>query len=262
MNLSIENLAFGYSKERLVLQDVSLAVQGGEVLGILGTNGTGKTTLLKCVNKILPVAAGRVSFNNMDLLSLSQSTIAKLIAYVPQYAGTIAPVTVFDFILQGRLPHAGVRFSAADKKMAQQLLQKLALERYAFKQLHELSGGERQRVLIARALAQQPQLLILDEPTSSLDLHNQLFILELISAIAKEQQLAVILTIHDLNLAAMFCDKLLMLQGGRVFAYGAAAEIITEENIRCIYNVSSMVTTENGYRHVRLLREPPPKDFN
>ncbi len=254
MDLQVKNLGFAYKKDRQVLQDVSFSVGQGEILGILGTNGTGKTTLLKCVNSILRPQAGSICFGERDILQLQQTEIAKIIAYVPQYINSASPVTVLDFVLQGRLPYAGFSFSAQDKQLVLQILQQLELEAYAFRPLNEMSGGERQRVLVARAMAQQPQIIILDEPTSSLDLYNQLFILKLIRQTAQKQQLAVLMTIHDLNLAAMFCDKLMFLAAGRVFAYGPANTVLTESNVQAIYNVKTCITDADGYRHVRLLK--------
>ena len=252
MELQIKNLRFAYKKERTVLQDISFSVAQGEVLGILGTNGTGKTTLLKCINKILQAEKGSIFFGQDDILQLNATEIAKIIAYVPQYANNLSPVTVIDFVMQGRIPYAGFIFSEQDKQIVMHILCQFALENYAFKQVNELSGGERQRVLIARALAQQPKIIILDEPTSSLDLYNQLFILKIIREMAKEQQLAVIMTIHDLNLAAMFCDKLLMLKNGKVFASGTADDVLTHEHIKAVYNVDSVITLEDGHKHIRL----------
>lgn len=254
MDLQVKNLGFAYKKDRQVLQDISFSVGQGEILGILGTNGTGKTTLLKCVNSILRPQAGSICFGERDILQLQQTEIAKIIAYVPQYINSASPVTVLDFVLQGRLPYAGFSFSAQDKQLVLQILQQLELEAYAFRPLNEMSGGERQRVLVARAMAQQPQIIILDEPTSSLDLYNQLFILKLIRQTAQKQQLAVLMTIHDLNLAAMFCDKLMFLAAGRVFAYGAANTVLTESNVQAIYNVKTCITDADGCRHVRLLK--------
>ena len=141
------------------------------------------------------------------------------------------------------------------RKIVYDLLEKMDLEVFAFRSIREMSGGERQRVFIARALAQQPKIIILDEPTSSLDLHNQLFILNMIDELAKKEELTIIMIIHDLNLASMFCDKLLMLKDGSIFAYGDTASIVNEENILSVYNVNTKITIVDGNKHVRLLRK-------
>ena len=156
--------------------------------------------------------------------------------------------------MQGRIPYAGFSFSQNDKQIVLDVLRQFDLENYAFRKVNELSGGERQRVLIARALAQDPKIIILDEPTSSLDLYNQLFILEIIKEMGKQENLAVIMTIHDLNLASMFCDKLLMLKDGNVFAYGKTDDVLTEENIKTVYNVQTAVSVADGCKHIRLVR--------
>ena len=154
MELKIDNLSFSYSHEKIVLKDVSFAVDQGEVLGVLGTNGTGKTTLLKCINNILQPTVGDIYFGKEDITKLKQNQIAKIIAYVPQYANNLSPVTVIDFVMQGRIPYAGFSFSQHDKQIVLDVLQQFDLENYAFRKVNELSGGERQRVLVARALAQ------------------------------------------------------------------------------------------------------------
>ena len=240
MELKIDNLSFSYSHEKIVLKDVSFAVDQGEVLGVLGTNGTGKTTLLKCINNILQPTVGDIYFGKEDITKLKQNQIAKIIAYVPQYANNLSPVTVIDFVMQGRIPYAGFSFSQHDKQIVLDVLQQFDLENYAFRKVNELSGGERQRVL--------------DEPTSSLDLYNQLFILEIIKEMGQKENLAVIMTIHDLNLASMFCDKLLMLKSGKVFAYGKTDNVLTEENIKTVYNVQTAVSIADGCKHIRLVR--------
>lgn len=157
--------------------------------------------------------------------------------------------------MQGRIPYAGFSFSQHDKQIVLDVLQQFDLENYAFRKVNELSGGERQRVLIARAMAQNPQIIILDEPTSSLDLYNQLFILEIIKEMGKKQNLAVLMTMHDLNLASMFCDKLLMLKGGKVFAYGKSEDVLTVDNIKAVYNVQTAISIVDGCNHIRLVRE-------
>lgn len=181
--------------------------------------------------------------------------MAKIIAYVPQYINNMFPVSVIDTVLMGRLPYSRYGYSEEDRKIAFDTISIMNLEKFAFRNIMEMSGGERQRVLIARAMVQQPKIITLDEPTSSLDLHNQLFILKLVSEIAKTNNISIIMTIHDLNLASMFCDNLLMLKDSHVFAYGKSQEVINEKNISEMYNVNTKVSIVNGFKHVRLLKE-------
>lgn len=254
MLLQVKNLSFAYNSSRTILEDISLNVQKSEVLGILGPNGTGKTTFIKCINRILKPQKGEILLFDKNILNLTQTEIAKLIAYVPQYNNS-ANISVIDTIMMGRLPYAKHGYSEFDKKVVFDILQKIDLEKFAFRDIRELSGGERQRIFIARALAQQPKAIILDEPTSSLDLHNQLFILNSIVDIAKSDGISIIMTIHDLNLAAMFCDTLLMLKNKKIFAYGTPQEILSEDLVNETYKVNTKITIEDGYKHIRLLRK-------
>ena len=255
MRLHAAHLSFGYRAKRKILDDVSLSVAPGEVLGLLGPNGTGKTTLIKCIAQLLPTAQGSVHVDGTDLADLRPAEIAKMIAYVPQYTNAAFGMTALQAVLMGRLPYAGYRYRTEDERIAFAVIERMGLSDFAFRNIQEMSGGERQRVFIARALAQETGLIILDEPTASLDLYNQLFILRLITEIAKRENLAVLMTIHDLNLASLFCDTILMLRDTHVFAHGKAQEVLTEANIAAMYGVHTRVTVEDGAKHVRLLKD-------
>lgn len=254
MMLKINNISFSYRQDKKILDDISLDVNQGDVLGILGINGAGKTTFIKCINNIFSPDSGTVKVNGKDISSMTPKEIAQLIAYVPQYNGTFFNINVLDTVMMGRLPYAGRSYSKKDREIVYNILEKMNLEKFAFRSIHEMSGGERQRVFIARALAQQPKIIILDEPTSSLDLHNQLFILKIIEDLAKRDNLTIIMIIHDLNLASMFCSKLVMLKEGKIFAQGNSADVLIEENISKVYKVSSKISIEDGYKHIRLLK--------
>ena len=253
--LKVRNLSFAYNEHKTILDDISLDVHKGEVLGILGPNGTGKTTFIKCLNRILQPTNGQVFFNDNELSQLNQKEIARLVAYVPQYTDSFFSMTVIDTIMMGRVPFVGRNYTEKDKQIVFNIMKRMHLEQFAFRSIQKMSGGERQRAFIARAMAQQPQMIILDEPTSSLDLYNQLFILHTVADIAKKNNIAIIMTIHDLNLASMFCDKLLMLKNAHIFAYGSAQEVLVEKNINAMYNVHTKVSLEDTYKHVRLLKE-------
>ena len=255
MRLMAERLSFAYRAERRILDDVSLSVSPGEVLGLLGPNGTGKTTLIKCIAQLLRPSAGTVRVDGTNLAALSAGEIARRIAYVPQYTNAAFGMTTLQAVLMGRLPYAGYRYRAEDEQIAFDVIERMELTDFAFRDVKEMSGGERQRIFIARALAQEMGLIILDEPTASLDLHNQLFILRLITEIAKRENIAVLMTIHDLNLASLFCDTILMLRDAHVFAHGRAQDVLTEENIVAMYGVHTRVTIEDGAKHVRLLKD-------
>lgn len=255
MRLRAEHISFAYRVGRQILDDVSLSVAPGEVLGLLGPNGTGKTTLIKCIAHLLPLVSGTVYIDSTDIAALPAREIAKRIAYVPQYTSAAFGITTLQAVLMGRLPYAGSRYRAKDERIAFDVIERMGLTDFAFRDIREMSGGERQRVFIARALAQETGLIILDEPTASLDLYHQLFILRLITEIAKQENIAVLMTIHDLNLASLFCDTILMLRDAHVFAHGRAQEVLTEENITAMYGVHTCVTVEDGAKHVRLLKD-------
>lgn len=255
MSLQIKNLSFGYKKNQMILNNINLEIKQGEILGILGPNGTGKTTFIKCINNIHKPNEGRILYDGNNIMNLSQLNIAKIIAYVPQYTNNFFPMNVIDTVMMGRMPYVKKNYSDEDKEIVFSIIKKMNLEKFAFRNIKEMSGGERQRVFIARAMAQQPKIIILDEPTSSLDLYNQLFILHTITKLAKENNITIIMTIHDLNLASMFCDNILMLKDAHIFAHGKPESILTAENIYEMYKVRTEITTPENYKHIRLLKD-------
>ncbi|MDR1576947.1 MAG: ABC transporter ATP-binding protein [Deltaproteobacteria bacterium] len=252
--LEINNIYFSYKTGKSILNDISFNVQSGEILGIVGSNGTGKTTLLKNLCKLLAPQMGRIIFDGQDITRLSIANTAQIIAYAPQRANDYFSMNVIDCVMMGRLPYSQRSYSQKDKDIVFSMIEKTNLQELAFRDIKELSGGERQLVFIARALAQQPKIIILDEPTSSLDIKNQLFILHIISNLAKEENYSIIITLHDLNLASLFCDKILMLKNNRIFAYGDTCDILTEENIYIMYGVKTKITEIDGYKHICLLK--------
>lgn len=255
MSLQIKNLSFGYKENQMILNNINLEIKQGEILGILGPNGTGKTTFIKCINNIHKPNEGRILYDGNNIMNLSQLNIAKIIAYVPQYINNFFPMNVIDTVMMGRMPYVKKNYSDEDKEIVFSIIKKMNLEKFAFRNIKEMSGGERQRVFIARAMAQQPKIIILDEPTSSLDLYNQLFILHTITKLAKENNITIIMTIHDLNLASMFCDNILMLKDAHIFAHGKPESILTVENIYEMYKVRTEITTPENYKHIRLLKD-------
>lgn len=253
MSLKVEKLSFSYGRRR-ILEEISFETPEGSVLGLLGPNGTGKTTLLKAVGALHHPESGACYLDGRDLKRMSAQERARLAAYVPQSSNGVFAARVMDTVLMGRLPFIRFAPGAEDKEIAAGVIRRLELTDKAFHYLNELSGGERQRVLIARALAQEPRLLLLDEPTSSLDMKNQLHTLGLVQSLAREKRLTVVIAIHDLNLAAMFCDRFVMLKDARLFAWGTEDEVITEENIAAVYGVRTEIHRLGGRRHVVLLR--------
>lgn len=234
MILSVRGLAFRYPS-RLVLQNINLEVLQGECLAVLGTNGVGKSTLLKCLNRILKPQMGVVLIEKDEADRLSRRELAKRIGYVSQrHEG--GRCNVFDAVLLGRKPYIKWDVSRYDFEVVQRVLKLLGMEDYALRYLDELSGGELQKVVLARALAQEPKLLLLDEPTSNLDLKNQLEVIRVIGEVVQTQQIAAIVTMHDLNLAIRFADKFMLMKDGAVFAAGGI-EVMTPENVESVYSV-------------------------
>jgi iron complex transport system ATP-binding protein len=245
MSLAVSALQVSYGRRR-ILESVTFSVQPGQVLGLLGPNGTGKTTLLKAVGGLCRAQGGSCRLDGVDLWRLSPTRRARQVAYVPQSAPVSLPVQVLDAVLMGRMPYAGLSAAQADRELAAAALERLGLEELAFRYMGQLSGGERQRVLIARALVQQPRLLLLDEPTSSLDLKNQLVTLELVRALAREEGRIAVVSLHDISLAARYCDRFLLLKQGRAAAFGDREQALTEETLRAVYGVQVTLCWPDG----------------
>lgn len=243
MILTVEGIQFHYPG-RPVLEEVSFTVERGQVLAILGTNGTGKTTLLKCINRILKPANGSVFIGEQPAANLSRNELAQKIGYVEQeHNGSKA--TVFNTVLLGRKPYIRWDITQKDIEIASQTLETLGMSNYGMRYLDELSSGELQKVIIARALASEPEILLMDEPTSSLDLKNQLEVLRLIHRISREQGITAVVAMHDLNLSLRFADRFILLKDKTIYAAGGT-EIITPENIESVYAVPVTITAHNG----------------
>ncbi|TWE11774.1 iron complex transport system ATP-binding protein [Rudaeicoccus suwonensis] len=226
-----------------VLRDVTTAAAGGEWLGIIGPNGAGKSTLLRCLAG-LQSYAGDVSAGGVDLRTLGTRDRARLVAFVPQSPVLPEGMSVHDYVLLGRTPYVSYLANPgrADRAVTAESLELLHLQGFRDRQLQSLSGGERQRATIARALAQQPKVLLLDEPTSALDIGHQQHVLELVDELRASQDLTVLCTMHDLTLAGQFCDRLTLLHHGRVEAEGTPREVVTRERVQQVYDASVDVT--------------------
>jgi iron complex transport system ATP-binding protein len=223
MILTAHGLHFAYNGAD-VLNDVSLSVEPGELLAILGPNGAGKTTLLKCLNAIFKPRLGTVEVESKDVLSMPPREVARLIGYVAQRIDT-PRLSVFDAVLMGRMPHFRWNVSESDIKKTEAALRSLRLDHLALRTLDHLSGGELQKVAIARALVQEPHLILLDEPTSSLDLKNQVEILSLLRHVLEGHGMSAVMTMHDLNTALTYAHKFLFLKNGQVFAVARTQEV-------------------------------------
>jgi iron complex transport system ATP-binding protein len=221
-----------------------MTVTTNEVLAILGPNGVGKTTLLKCLNGLLKTRNGSILVDGEELKKLSRVEVAKRMGYVPQRAD-VSQVTVFDSVLLGRKPHITWDVSKKDLTLTKDMIGRLGLSEISLKYINEISGGELQKVQIARALVQEPKVLLLDEPTSSLDLCNQHQIMSTLVEVVKNNDISAIMTVHDINLALRYADKFIMLKEGTIFAAGDHT-IITPENIKSVYNLPVNVANFMG----------------
>ena len=244
MILSVQGISFSYNSHP-VLEGVSFELGRGQVLGVLGVNGAGKSTLLKCINKVLKPTRGVILLNDEDILSLSGRRIARRIGYVPQKYSE-DNLTVFDTVLLGRKPH--IKWSAVKKdyEIVERILHTMKLDRFALRKVSELSGGESQKVIIARALAQEPDILLLDEPTSNLDVKNQIEVMGLIKDVVHHHDVTVIVTMHDLNLALRYTDRLLMIRDNTVYA-SIKSNQVTPKIIHEVYGINAILAEVNGY---------------
>jgi len=240
--IEVRNLWYSYNSKP-VIRDLDFESEMGELVFILGPNGSGKTTLLKCMAGILK-PKGAVLVEKVSIERISGRELARKLAYVPQRSDS-GFLTVYDVVLLGRRPYMGFSPSEEDYRIVEEVLSLLDLKKFSYRRLNELSGGELQKVMIARALAQKPKILLLDEPTNNLDVKNQIEIMKLLRKIADEKEISVISTMHDLNLAAIFADRIVMLKNGRIFASGGL-EVLTRENIREVYGIEVEVLRHNG----------------
>ena len=245
--LRTEGLEFSYGS-RNVFHEVDIAFGDGEIVSLLGPNGVGKTTLMKCLCGILEPTGGSVSVNGTDLDDISLRERAKLIAYVPQRAARIHS-TVLDYILVGRRPYISVNVTKQDMDVVWDVVHSMNLDHLAVKYIDSLSGGEFQKVQIARALVQEAQVLLLDEPTSSLDVSNAYETMHMIRDIARRRNVGVVMIVHDLNMAIHLSDRIVMMKDCTVYSEGGP-EMVTEEVIRDVYGIDVKVVNDSGKPYI------------
>ncbi len=252
MRLEVQDLYYQYGTCE-VLHGLSFGADAGEILGVAGPNGCGKTTLIKCIDRIFE-PKGRILLDGEDITRMNGMEVARRIAYVPQSLTLGMAMTVFETILLGRRPFIRWSVSDNDLQRVHDTINLLKIRHLAFRKMTQISGGERQKVMVARAMVQDPALLLLDEPTSALDLKHQLEVMELVRMIAHDRQACVVMAIHDLNLASRFCDWLLLMKEGRIARVGRPDEMLREETILEVYEVEARISSESGYRQITPLR--------
>ncbi len=242
MKLEIQDMSLSYN-HLPVVKGLSFQLQPGELVGLIGPNGCGKTSIIKAISRILALRSGRITLDGKEMQRFSRSELARRVGVVPQNPYLPDTFTVNEVVLLGRNPHLGFLRGegSRDFAIAWQAMERTGVAPLAERRMSELSGGEKQRVTIARVLAQEPQIILLDEPTANLDINHQIEILHLIKGLCQEKKLAVLIAIHDLNLAAQYCDRLLLISRGQLHSEGTPREVITASNIREVYGVESII---------------------
>lgn len=253
--IEVKDLDFSYGSHA-VLRKIAFDAEEGQCIAILGNNGAGKSTLVKCLNHILTPQGGVVLIDGEDVCGMKRNEIAKRMSYVAQN-NSGGRFTVFDSVLLGRKPHIKMEPTREDLQITESVIRRMGLEDFSLRYVDELSGGEMQKVMLARALAQQPRILLLDEPTSNLDLRNQYEVLAAVREFAKQENISVIIVIHDLNLALKYCDRFLFVKDKGVYAYGGR-EIMTSETIGSVYEMPVAVESVCGVSVVIPLPERQP----
>ena len=238
-SISINNLTFGYNK-RVIFNDLSLSFQQGDFCSILGPNGSGKTTLLKCIVGLLQPSGGSIQLYGKPISEYKMMDLARKIAYVPQYQDIVFDITVYDYVMLGRNPYQTPwqMQRVEDKEIAEEMLQKCNVWHYRDTLIQSLSGGERQRVMIARAMAQQTGILLLDEPLSNIDVTHKFEIMDILQELNAEQQVTVLIILHDLPIAKAYSKQVLLLKEGKMLQFGDENAVLTEENIRNCFDLS------------------------
>lgn len=240
--LEIQNITLGYA-QITVVRDLSFQINSGELVGLVGPNGCGKTSIIRALSRVLPMRSGKISLDGTELRGISRNELARLIGVVPQNPYLPDTFTVSEVVLCGRNPHLGLLRgeSAKDIAIVWRAMESTGISHLAQRRIGELSGGEKQRVTIARVLAQEPEVILLDEPTANLDISHQLEILDLITGLCYKKAMAGLIAIHDLNIAAQYCTRVMVLKNGQIRAEGTPAQVITAGNIWEVFGIDSTI---------------------
>ena len=256
--IEVHSVSFRYHED-WVLQDVSFRVEKGEFVGVIGPNGSGKSTLLKILYCLLSPRKGEIHFELVPMKKMGRADIAKRIAVVAQETHLLFPFSVLETVLMGRSPYLGSRMfeSEKDLEIAKKAMEWTDVLPFSERPMDELSGGERKRVFISRALAQEPEVILLDEPTANLDIHHQMDFLDLILTLNRERGLTIVMASHDMNIASEFCDRLILLKEGRIYKMGTPDEVITKEHIEKVYGCEVWVDQNpfSGMPRINLLKK-------
>lgn len=244
--IEVKHISYSYGRQQ-VLKDISFSVQAGDCVGILGNNGAGKSTLVTCIDRIRKPDSGSVCIDGRDVFGMGRLEAARNIAYVAQKS-EMSRTTVYDAVLLGRKPYMKWGSTGEDYALCDEMLEKVGMSPFKLRYINELSGGEAQKVMLARAFVQQPKLLLLDEPTSNLDPKNQYEMMRLVRGMAEERRIAVLVVIHDLNLALRCCNRFLFIKDGRVYRFGDGSAV-TEQVLYDVYGIHAAIALHNGRKY-------------
>jgi len=242
IELNMQDVTLGYGR-KLVIEDITFKVMPGEMVGLVGPNGCGKSTIIKALSHIISPCSGRILLNGKDMSRIPRGDLACLLGVVPQVPLLPSTFTAFEIVLMGRNPHLGLfQYEGhEDIAIAWDAMEKTSTKHLAQRRIGELSGGEIQCIVIARVFAQETEAILLDEPTANLDISRQIEILDLIKSLCRKDGLTVVVALHDLNLAAQYCDRLILINNGRIHAEGKPGEVINDNNIRQVYGAGSYI---------------------
>lgn len=251
--IEVEGLCYGYSEDCKVLHDISFCIDEPGFISIIGPNGVGKSTMIKCINGIIKPTSGTVRILGRPVEDYNLKDLARIVGYVPVISGDYLKMTVLDTVLIGRYSHQRWKTTDEDILMAHKALKAMEIDDLAMRGFDELSAGQHQKVSIARGLVQKPRIMILDEPTSNLDIRHQVFVSAFLKKLAARTGMVILMISHDLNLAAKFSDRIIVMGApGRIYGIGTPDEMITEDMIRDVYDVQCSVVTNHGSPHVIL----------
>lgn len=251
IEITINGVHFSYGSFP-ILKGIDLSIDEPQLISILGPNGVGKSTLIRCLNKILTPTEGVVMIDDFDVQCIPVKELAKVMGYVPCASGTSFPITVTDAVLMGRFPHQKYGSLDHDLEIVYETLDSLGITDLSMRSINELSAGQLQKVMIAKGLAQQPRILLLDEPTANLDIRHQLNVTHLLRDISRNNGVIVMMICHDINIAAKYSDRIVLMSEGRVFKVGTPDEVITAENLEKVYGVKSIIVHDSGRPHAIL----------
>ena len=249
MIIRVEGVCFSYSSTP-VLENVDIEISGPQFVSIIGPNGVGKSTLIHCLNKILNPTKGTVMIDGEDISKKSLKEMALKIGYVPYTTSDSVPLSVVDTVLMGRNPHSKFGSMEEDLKKVYDILVELHIDDLALRPFNELSAGQHQKVALARGLVQEPEILLLDEPTSNLDIHHQLEVTKILKKMSTEKSILVIMISHDLNIAAKYADNMILLHKGGIYAVGHPSDVITTDSLKKVYGVEAEIVDDHGHPHV------------